>query len=358
MQCSKITLSVVALMLLTLWGCVRREKPISSSSTHTHYAQLFALEAEGDGVIFLDGPERETWVPQGDGISSDKASPRYVCLSSTHIAFLSSLGEAAHIVGTPDSSYIFNEDVKKRIREGLAQVVTFGGGVNSELIFELRPTVIFADRMRANEMEMFEDKGINVVYVEEYREASPLARTEWLRVFGRIAGKAAFADSLFTHIEKAYEEVAEKVKAQVTTHFTIFGGMAYQGVWYVSGGGSYIARLYEDAGAEYLFADNTRSASIPLDFEAVYEKGSAADFWRIVYGSSDSVTYEQLATLNRHYKDFPAFKSKRVLLCNPTQSAYFEQGVVEPQVILSDLVFALYPQLLTGYKPKYYYLLP
>jgi iron complex transport system substrate-binding protein len=315
------------------------------------YAEQFFFDENTGNIMLFDHSGNTT------ALRCDTAGDRLVCLSSTHIAFLAAIGEEDHIIGAPDSAYIFNSDIKAKMRSGETAIVASGAALNEERILELAPTAIFTDYMRASEMTLFEAQGIPVIYIEEFRENSPLARAEWIKVFGYVTGKKLLADSIFNKIDEDYNRLKTNVEENVVTRPTIFGGTEYQGVWYVSGGESYIARLYQDAGTEYVFADNKHTSSIPMDFEAVYEKGMDCDFWRIVFASSTMVTYNMLEGFNAHYADFNAFKNKSVILCNPSESAYFEKGVIEPHIILADLVYAVHPELIPEHKPVYYRIL-
>ena len=343
---------ILILIVVLISGCTQKshEKEALEKVGAKYAEQFFFDEASGD-IMLLD--------PSGNAtaLRCDTAGERLVCLSSTHIAFLTAIGEAGHIVGAPDSAYIFDNDIKAKIRLGETAIVASGAALNAELILELAPSAIFTDNMRASEMTLFETQGIPVIYIEEFRENSPLARAEWIKVFGCVTGKQHLADSIFCTIEAEYIELKNIVAENTKVRPTIFGGTEYQGVWYVSGGASYIAGFYQDAGTEYVFADNNHTLSIPMDFEAVYEKGMECDFWRIVFASSSKVSYNMLEGFNAHYADFNAFKNKSVILCNPAESAYFEKGVIEPHIILADLVYAVHPELIPEHKPVYYRIL-
>ena len=63
--------------------------------------------------------------------------------------------------------------------------------------------------------------------------------------------------------------------------------------WYVPGGKSTSARIYADAGANYVFADDEHSGSVPLAFETVFDKGQNADFWLIKYNQAIDKTYKE-----------------------------------------------------------------
>ncbi|PJB58247.1 MAG: iron ABC transporter substrate-binding protein, partial [Bacteroidetes bacterium CG_4_9_14_3_um_filter_41_19] len=58
------------------------------------------------------------------------------------------------------------------------------------------------------------------------------------------------------------------------------------------------------------------------------------------------------------YSHFDAFKNRKVLFCDSRKTGYFEQGPLQPQVQLADLIHAFHPELLPDYKPVYYKLIP
>jgi len=122
------------------------------------------------------------------------------------------------------------------------------------------------------------------------------------------------------------------------------------------GGNSYIAQLFNDAGADYLWKDNQNTGSINLDFEVVYSKAHDADFWRIVGTYSNGFSYEKLLAENELYYNFKAFNDKQVIFCDSKTSTYFETGTLEPHLLLADFIYVFHPELMEGYKPKYYHL--
>ena len=61
--------------------------------------------------------------------------------------------------------------------------------------------------------------------------------------------------------------------------------------WYVPGADSYLARLYADAGADYVFARHRGSGSVALSVETVMAEGAEADVWIVKYGQAEPRTY-------------------------------------------------------------------
>jgi iron complex transport system substrate-binding protein len=141
----------------------------------------------------------------------------------------------------------------------------------------------------------------------------------------------------------------------------VFGGYLHRDVWYVPGGNSYIAQLVADAGGVYRWADDTHQASIALSFEAVFERAGAADVW--FTSGLDWLTRADLLAANERYSAFKAFRERRVYNHNARLNEhkaddYWETGIIEPDVLLADVIKILHPDRLPDHRLKYYRWLP
>src|SRR5690606_23480458 len=94
--------------------------------------------------------------------------------------------------------------------------------------------------------------GIPVVMVAEYMETDPLGKAEWIKFMGAFFGREELAERKFAEIEAQYLEV-KTLAAQAEGKPTVFTGLPWKGDWFVSGGNSFQARLFKDAGAFYLW---------------------------------------------------------------------------------------------------------
>ena len=151
----------------------------------------------------------------------------------------------------------------------------------------------------------------------------------------------------------------EKVKstskeAETNTRPTVITELKFGSAWYVPGGKSTVARLLADAGADYLFADNGNSGSVPLSFETVFDKGQHADFWLIKYNQPVDKTYKELATDYAPYKNFEAWKQQHIYGCNTNKVNFYEESPFHPERLLKDLIKIFYPELLPEYELGYY----
>jgi len=183
-----------------------------------------------------------------------------------------------------------------------------------------------------------------------------LSRAEWGKFIALFFNKEAQAEQVFTQTAAQYEKLA-KLAASVRMKPTVVVNVNYQGTWYMDGGKTYVAQFLEDAGATYLWADNSDVGEVMLSFEEVFNKAADADYW-INTGFWNSAR-EALADDER-YGEFAAFKNNHVYNNNARSNAkggndYFESGIANPDVILEDLIKIFHPELLPDHQLYYYH---
>jgi iron complex transport system substrate-binding protein len=108
-----------------------------------------------------------------------------------------------------------------------------------------------------------------------------------------------------------------------------------------------VAELLKDAGADYPFAEDTSTGSRNLGFETVYRAGLDAEFW---LNAGWAKSLRDISDEDKRYTDFKCFKTKQVFNNTKRMGAngsneYWESGLVNPHLILLDLVKILHPEL-------------
>jgi len=277
--------------------------------------------------------------------------------SATQINAFEKLGVLDHIVGVSEARYLKNLTVKKRIEKGIVKELAGSGEFYVETAMLVNPSVIFYSPYKVIKSHPLEVTGIPLIPFYDYRETGPLARAEWIKFSAVFFGRYDQADSIFESIVDQYEHY-KSLAESVTNKPTVFSDKYFNGQWYIPGGQSYIAQILADAGSDYLWKNDPHKASFPLDYEVVYDKAYNADYWRILGSYSDIPSYEALKNENGLYQHFKAFKERKVIWCDAEATAYFEKSPLEPHLVLADLIKAFHPELLPGYSPKYYYVLP
>jgi iron complex transport system substrate-binding protein len=132
--------------------------------------------------------------------------------------------------------------------------------------------------------------------------------------------------------------------------------MPYKGTWFVPDGTSFLAKFLHDAGASYQWATTKGTGSMGLSFESVAPVALTAEYW-INCGTANSKA--DIEAIDRRYTDFRPFKTNGIYNFNKRTNRegsndYWESGVVNPHLVLSDLIKILHPELLPGYQLTYY----
>lgn len=279
-----------------------------------------------------------------------------VTLSSTQWSPLIPLNSIDLVKGVSESSYITDSIMIQRLeREETIEVAT-ESGFNVEKMIQLSPDLILYSPYPAGIPDDLKKVGAVLFPWPDYFESHPLGRAEWLRVLGFLAGKQNQADEWFKQIVKRYDSL-KKITENVETRPSVFSDKAFNGQWFVPGGKSYIAKFFEDSGADYVWKDNSSKASFAVDAEVVILKAQNAEFWRIAHSAPNEYSYSDLLRENELHASFRAFKEKKVLFCNISKTRYFEKAQYEPDVMLADFIFCFHPELLPDYQPVYYKLL-
>jgi iron complex transport system substrate-binding protein len=283
-------------------------------------------------------------------------------LSATQVDGMIRLGLLNKLGGVADARFFVNEQVKRKLKSGEIKEVASGGRFFVETaIMSGLDIVFYSPFKKGTELEL--QKNILAVPYFDFMENNPLGRAEWIKITGLFFGKEKQAGQLFDQVAKRYGQLKKLVEVYLERtpekeRPSVFSGKYVNGQWYVPGGKSYVAHLFKDAGADYVFAFDSSVNSIPLDFEVVYQKAKDADYWRMLGGISTMKTpYQYLAEENTLYTRFKAFKQRHIIFCDPVKTAYFEKATLEPDVVLSDFVKVFFPSLVKDHQPVYYKLL-
>ena len=291
------------------------------------------------------------------GQSVEAGAKRIVCMSSTYIAMLDALGQADRVVGVSGRDYITNAYVTAH-PDAVADV-GFDGNVDYELLLAQRPDLVLLFGVSgASGMEpKLREMGIPFVYIGEYLEESPLGKAEWLVAVSEITDSRAKGEAVFTPIPERYNALKKRVASATAPDPKVMINTPYAGSWFMASTESYVARLIADAGGDYIYRKNTSNRSQPIDLEEAYLLTAQADMWLNAGGASS------LGELKSQYPKFAGTRCVRtgaVYNCNKRLNAaggndYWESGVVQPDVVLHDLIAIMHPEVLADDDRELYY---
>jgi iron complex transport system substrate-binding protein len=369
---------VLCFLSLTI-GCSRnRSSPVEKHNETGHsvkYAKGFELLRK-NGFLNLrvnnpwqqaDGVTYEYWLgtasdSAGKNIPPDKFIQipvnKVVCLSTTFIGFIDFLHREQTIKGISGKKYVTCPALLDKIANGEIPDVGYDENINYEKLVQIQPDVVFLYGITgsvATTLAKLNEMGIKAVVVAEYLEETPLAKMEWIKYMAAFYDLSEEAQRMFDSVANRYNRLARLASDQPDKP-TVLLGLPWGGTWYISGGQSYIARLIHDAGGLYLWRDLQYTDSQPVALEKVYTQAYNADFW---LNSGDAWTKKDILQIDERFSRLKAFREDAVFNNNNQVNsmggnAYFEKGVVEPDIILADIISVLHPHLLPSYQKKYY----
>ena len=353
-------------------ACQSRQNAASSDTDtlHLSYAHYLTLiEHEGYTEAQVHSPWSEGKLlqtikaplssPQGGRVPTSQTSRGKAILSftATHANLIEELGATDALAGICETEYIANPRLRKALDEGTIRDAGSAMTPDRERIISLNPDMILLSPYEnASTYGNLESLGIPIIQCADYMETSALGRAEWMRFYGRLLGKGHEADSLFITVESEYlhlKALTDTLPAaeRPTVLFDTQNGSA----WYMPGGRSTMAQLIADAGGRYIFADNTKSGSVPLSFETVLERGENADVWVIRYNNSRRMSLTELGATYQPYTLFKAYREGNVYGCNSAELHFYEETPFHPERLLRDYIKILHPELLPGDTLRYFH---
>ena len=314
------------LLLSALWllaACAPKTRPAGPGGME--YAQWF--DVQGNQAI-IHSPYGT--VP--DTLTVDAPLHSIVCMSSSYIGFLDALGCDSVVTAVSGLGYVSDPEVREAAID-----VGYDAALDYESIVKLQPDLLLTYAVSAAEppyLAKLREVGIRTAVIHEHLESHPLARAEYIKLFGLLTGRTAQADSLFREIRDRYESLAQTPEKQKK----VLVNIPYADQWYIPGGDNYMTRLIRDAGGEVLGAVDGRFESSVISVEKAFEYAQKADFWLNPGWCS---TKDQLRSVHPLFADFPVID--KPVWNNTKQStpdggnAFWETGPVRPDLILEDL---------------------
>jgi iron complex transport system substrate-binding protein len=374
-----IAIPVMAILLIACNSRKGEEKTGEENSrygTGNLYSELFTISHQdtltrltitspwqGSGDIELSYfllPDSAT-IPEGIDPSMVIRTPvsSVVCMSTTHVAMISRLGFTSTIKGVSGSGYISDKELLSMISDGRVAETGYDSNINSELIASLEPDVMLVYGVGAESagyLSKIRASGIPLLYISDYMETDPLARAEWIRVFGLLYQKENEADRIFENIAGEYELLKQEIAGRIDNEPVVMAGLPYKDTWYISPGNSYIGKLISDAGGRYLWSDRQSESAIPMSLESVYVEAVKADIW---INSGSAETLDDIVSVDGRLRDLAPVERGLVFNNNARQTPgggneYWEKGVLEPHVLLLDLISIFHPELVPDNITCYY----
>lgn len=288
----------------------------AEACTHPAYEPEYA-----HGFRLLCNPEDsalmalEVYRPDTMRISIPRGGFRsLVCMSSTYVGALSTLGADSCIAAVSGSRYLTNRAVADR-----AVDVGFEGAMDYEKLLSVKPdlALIYGVGGESSLAAKLSELSVPYVYIADFEEQNPLGRAEWLVAIGALVG--VDGREKFREICEAYQPAPDSVAA-------VMINAPYSGSWFIPGADNYMSQLLHDAGARLTVQQPEGVESRPIDLEQALPALRQADFW---LNPGQAETAEQVRALVPK-ADFNG------RIWNQTAD-FFESGASHPHLVLNEL---------------------
>ncbi len=348
----------------------QKNTDISSELTYTHsmeleFADQFSVDYYEGGYALISVPDGSRYlvVPRDKEAPGDLAE-EIVCLrqpieniylvASAVMDMFVSLDalDTVRFTGLkPESWYI--EEAREAMEEG---EILYAGNYSApdyeRILSEgcglaVENTMIYHTPEVREQLEKF---GIPVLVDYSSYEASPLGRTEWVKLYGLLAGKEEEAERAFASQVSAFEAIGKEEASGSTVAFFY---ITANGEANVRRSSDYLPKMIELAGGRYIFEDlggeeDSVSSTISMQMEEFYAAAKDADY--IIYNSAiegELVSVEELTAKSSLLGNLKAVQEGNVF-CT-TKNLY--QSSMELGTIISDI-----HKMLTGEEEEMTYL--
>ena len=345
--------------LFLIVGCVRHQnESVSVVETDFESARVSIKYAEGFEVKYADGYVKVTTrslvgnesfsdsifiLDNADIVLGDyskkigNTGTKLACQSSTHLAFLNVLNDLDQVVGLCGMEYVNNPVTSEILEKNDVVELCLADQVQLEAVHQSNAGLFLVYPFGGGQTEAYQEKGIQTLLIAEYLEKSQLARLEWIKLFGLITGHVNEANQYFEEVASDYLTLKSSA---VQSERTFIMNLPFSDQWFMPSSKSVGVQLIEDAGIQYFYQNTSGTENIVHSNEQVWEDGIAADYWVIIARRPSGFSLSDLLAEAPVYREFKSVKNNQVIFCNTAETEYFSQGVVEPNVILKDLLFA------------------
>ena len=284
---------------------------------------------------------------------------KIICMSTTHLAMISAIGEGKSIVGVSGTNFIYSPELNKNVERGFIADVGYEANLNKELILKISPDLIMIYGIgseSAGYMGKIKELGTKIIINADYLETDPLSRAEWIKLFGALYCKESLADSIYKSEVAEYGKLKSYIDQNTSNKPKVLLGLPFKDTWYISPGNSFIGKLISDAGGDYLWMNTNSSMSMPYGIESVYLQGMKADFWLNI-GSVTSKN--EISNVDQRLDDLPCFKKDDLFNNNKrvTENGgndFWESGSLYPHLLLKDIATILHPEIFSEHELTFY----
>lgn len=331
---SLIKLGFIGFVFL-LWSCGVRQAPPKSSKAnlckHSKYLVIHKI-SNGFQVEVLD-PDAKA---QPQIFKITKAYEHIAVLSATHVGMLCALKQQKRISAISDAKYLYDRQTKRLVATHKVLDLRAEMGFSPQKLLQNGTQVVVYSGFGNENKALKRLEGTKLLGIPNYewREKTPLARAEWVLLFGVLSGEFDKAQAFFNGVEQKYTALQKSIQQNNKSNQlpVLISGNLYGDQWIAPAGQSYEAQLYKDAGLAYLFDNEQGTGSIFKSLPEILKKGTSVNLWL----NPGQPSRAKLLAQFQKTKFLPFFE-KAIYCYTSRTNKYWELAAVHPDWLLSDL---------------------
>lgn len=322
------------LLILIALGCQTKSDSTRGGIPRDlcQYSKLLTITPVEDGYsIEIHNPEH----PQESfRLYLKQTFHRIAALSSTHVGMITALGQERRLCAISDKRYLYAPKVKKLLAQGRVVDLQSEQQLSVKKLVGAQTQALIYSGFGSEKAQIKRLRSIGITCIPnfEWRETHPLARAEWLLLFGVLTGQLERAQALFKQVCANYKRIRQQPTLCNSNPNVMISGYIYGDQWVAPAGNSFEAKLYRDAEMSYYFGQKTGTGSCFSSIPSILTKSAAVVIWLNPGQSSRAAL---LANYPK-YKYFPFF-NKRIFCYTHNTNFYWECAAVRPDWVLSDL---------------------
>lgn len=301
--------------------------------------------------------------PAPDGFSESRILQipvqRLASVSTTHLGMFEALDALLKLKGIEAAKYVSSKSVKKAIDEGKIVELAPSGMLNTEKVVAEGIEVLMGvgyPNAQNDTYQSLENAGVPVLLNAEWQEKTLLGRAEWVKMLAALLNKEAKAQKIFQEIERKYNATLAKIEGENLPSPMAITGLVQGDAWFVAGGESFANHLMQLANVQYPWSETANTGSVKLDFETVYNYGLKADYWLV---PSTAKTMKELLQTDSRFADFKSVQNQKVYNIYGSYNSgggndFYESAVMQPHVVLKDILSIFHPELFPKHELVYY----
>lgn len=344
---NKFLLFTLAIVISSCSSPDKTERKLEEQVT-VDFAKNFEFEiVNGETILHILNPKDSL---PSSFYPADINSTRIISLSSTTNGMIALLNQHNTVIGVSNKQFLYDSIFIKNFNQGLIE--EFGEETNHSLekVIKSRATHILYSGFNSkfpNE-EKLKKLGISAIPIYDWRETHPLGKAEWIKVIGFLTGHLNEANSYFEQVKTAYINLTQNTSYAGKP--TVLAGNIFNDIWYAPAANSYMGILFSDAGADYVYKNDslTGTASLQFSFEKILMDNQTTEYW-INPGKKDR---EALLIQNPKIKHLSILNN--AFTYSNKQNKYWELSASQPHLLLEDLISIFHDEPVNESKLNFY----